>query len=74
MRVLISREDLERRVAEMAADIDRDYGQNLPTPGYDAMLQRTIGLTSADFNAPPDTPYFSTVPFTFPSLLTFEPR
>ena len=45
-------------------DIDRDYGQNLPTPGYDAFLAR-VGLPpSAAFNAPPDTPFFSTVPFT----------
>ena len=28
MRVLISREDLERRVAEMAAEIDRDYADS----------------------------------------------
>ena len=40
-------------------DIDREYGQNLPTPGYDAFLTR-VGLPpSAGFNAPPDTPYFS---------------
>ena len=23
-------------------DIDRDYGQNLPTPGYDALLTRLL--------------------------------
>jgi iron complex outermembrane recepter protein len=39
--------------------IDRDYGQNLPTPGYDAITTRLLGVDSADFNAPPDTPYYS---------------
>jgi len=35
--------------------VDRHYGQDLPTPGYDA----AIGLPSSDFNAPPDTPFYS---------------
>ena len=35
--------------------IGRHYGQDLPTPGYDAV----IGLPSSAFNAPPDTPFFS---------------
>ncbi len=52
-------------------DIDRDYGQNLPTPGYDALLVR-LGLpTSAGFNAPPDTPYFSKVPYSFRQYAAF---
>ena len=52
-------------------DIDRDYGQNLPTPGYDALLTR-LGLpTSATFNAPPDTPYYSQVPYDFEQLAVF---
>lgn len=52
-------------------DIDRDYGQNLPTPGYDALLTR-LGLpTSAGFNAPPDTPYFSQVPYEFQQFALF---
>ncbi len=38
---------------------DREYGQNLPTPGYDALTQALIGADSSDFNAPPDTPFFS---------------
>jgi iron complex outermembrane recepter protein len=46
-------------------DIDRTYGQNLPTPGYDQILiSRGIPPSSA-FNAPPDTPYYSHVPFKF---------
>ncbi|MFL6576689.1 MAG: TonB-dependent receptor, partial [Povalibacter sp.] len=51
--------------------IDREYGQDLPTPGYDAFLAR-IGLPpSSGFNAPPDTPYFSHVPFTFKQFAVF---
>ncbi|WP_116808379.1 TonB-dependent receptor [Steroidobacter cummioxidans] len=52
-------------------DIDRDYGQDLPTPGYDALLVR-LGLpTSAAFNAPPDTPYYSKVPYSFRQYAAF---
>jgi iron complex outermembrane receptor protein len=52
-------------------EIDREYGQNLPTPGYDAFLAR-IGLPpSSAFNAPPDTPYYSTVPFTLEQIALF---
>ncbi|MBS0577788.1 MAG: TonB-dependent receptor [Proteobacteria bacterium] len=35
--------------------VNRHYGQDLPTPGYDAI----IGYPSSDFNAPPDTPFYS---------------
>lgn len=35
-------------------DIERDYGQNLPVPGYDALLARTGLPPSTSFNAPPD--------------------
>jgi iron complex outermembrane receptor protein len=52
-------------------DIDRDYGQNLPTPGYDALLTRLGIPTSAAFNAPPDTPYFSNVPYSFRQYAAF---
>ncbi len=52
-------------------DIDRDYGQDLPTPGYDALLTR-LGLPpSAGFNAPPDTPYYSKVPYSFRQYAAF---
>jgi iron complex outermembrane receptor protein len=52
-------------------DIDREYGQDLPTPGYDALLAR-IGLPdSAFFRAPPDTPYYSTVPFQMTQFALF---
>lgn len=52
-------------------DIEREYGQNLPTPGYDEMTRRTIGVDSADFLAPPDTPFFSQVPFDFRQFALF---
>lgn len=52
-------------------DIERDYGQTLPTPGYDALLVR-LGLPpSSGFNAPPDTPYFSRVPYDFTQSALF---
>ena len=51
--------------------IDREYGQDLPTPGYDAFLAR-IGLPpSSAFNAPPDTPFYSRVPFTLEQMALF---
>ena len=52
-------------------DIDREYGQNLPTPGYDAFLA-SVGIPpSSAFGAPADTPYWSTVPFDFQQLAIF---
>jgi iron complex outermembrane recepter protein len=62
---------LEWLVGGFYQDISREYGQNLPTPGYDAMTLRVIGLDSADFLAPPDTPYFSQVPFDFRQFALF---
>jgi iron complex outermembrane recepter protein len=35
--------------------VDRHYGQDLPTPGYDALISTPGSAT----NAPPDTPFFS---------------
>lgn len=52
-------------------DIDRGYGQNLPTPGYDALLTRLGQPTSAGFNAPPNTPYYSQVPYDFQQFALF---
>jgi iron complex outermembrane receptor protein len=49
----------------------RKYGQEVPTPGYDAFLAR-IGLPpSSAFNAPPDTPYYSSVPYEFEQVAVF---
>ncbi|MGH8138471.1 MAG: TonB-dependent receptor [Steroidobacteraceae bacterium] len=39
--------------------VDRRYGQDLPTPGYDALSDQLIGTDSAANNAPPNTPFFS---------------
>jgi iron complex outermembrane receptor protein len=52
-------------------DIDRDYGQNLPTPGYDALLTRLRLPPSSGFNAPPDTPYYSKVPYSINQIALF---
>ena len=41
------------------SDMNRDYGQSLPTPGYDAL----IGAPGSVFGAPPDSPFFSTIPY-----------
>ena len=40
-------------------DVDRHYGQDLPTPGYDALTLLRFGAVSTDLNAPPNTPFFS---------------
>jgi len=50
---------------------DRKYGQTLPTPGYDALTERLIGKDSADFNAPPDTPYYSRLSYNFEQFAAF---
>src|SRR5688572_11384845 len=50
---------------------DREYGQNLPTPGYDALTQDLIGADSSDFNAPPDTPFFSDLTYDFEQFAVF---
>jgi iron complex outermembrane receptor protein len=50
---------------------DRQYGQNLPTPGYDALTEDLIGASSADFNAPPDTPFFSDLSYDFEQFAVF---
>ena len=51
--------------------VDRDYGQNLPTPGYDEILLRRFGLDSADFGAPPDTPFYSDLTYDFEQFALF---
>jgi iron complex outermembrane recepter protein len=39
--------------------VGRHYGQDLPTPGYDALLQRLGYLPMGGSENPPDTPFFS---------------
>ena len=49
------------------ADIDRDFDQRLPTPGYDTALMEVLGLdadTVANGVAPVDSPYAADVPVT----------
>jgi iron complex outermembrane recepter protein len=52
---------------------DREYGQNLPTPGYDALTESLLGagVNSAAFNAPPDTPFFSHLEYDFKQFAAF---
>ena len=50
---------------------DRKYGQNLPTPGYDALTQALVGADSSDFNSPPDTPFFSDLSYDFEQFAVF---
>lgn len=53
--------------------MNRVYGQDLPTPGYDAIILRLLGpgLSSADFGAPPDTPFFSDLHYNFKQSALF---
>jgi len=49
---------------------DRKYGQNLPTPGYDAFLL-SAGVTNPQRGAPPDTPFFSDLSYDFEQFAVF---
>ena len=53
--------------------VDRDYQQALPTPGYDELVigPATDGLDSTDFNAPVDNPYFSELTYDFEQFAVF---
>jgi iron complex outermembrane recepter protein len=56
--------------------VDRRYGQNLPTPGYDA-FSRTLpvgdlsGADSAATDAPPDTPFYSNLSYRLKQYAAF---
>jgi iron complex outermembrane receptor protein len=52
-------------------ELDRDYGQTLPTPGYDALTQALVGADSSDFNAPADTPFYSRFTFSLKQFALF---
>ncbi|NJO13285.1 MAG: TonB-dependent receptor [Gammaproteobacteria bacterium] len=52
-------------------DVERKYGQTLPTPGYDAITNRLIGADSGDTLAPPDTPFYSRLSYDFQQLALF---
>ena len=48
--------------------VDRHYGQNLPTPNYDAL----VGLPSQDFGTPtPDTPFYSDLSYRLKQYAAF---
>jgi iron complex outermembrane receptor protein len=51
----------------------RRYGQDLPTPGYDAITRRVITppTDSAANGAPPDTPFFSNLHYDFRQFAGF---
>ena len=53
--------------------LKRDYGQDLPTPGYDAIVTRLLGpgVTSDVFGAPPDTPFYSDLHYNFTQYAAF---
>jgi iron complex outermembrane receptor protein len=44
-------------------DVDRHYGQDLPTPGYDAVLESLEIPPNPVFFAPPDTPFWSNLKY-----------
>jgi len=52
----------------------RHYGQDLPTPGYDALQANVLGIpvNAADNgNAPPDTPFYSNLYYQFQQYAFF---
>jgi iron complex outermembrane recepter protein len=56
------------------ADIDRSYEQRLPTPGYDAATDATLGAGTAASVAngfPADSPYNSVLPYTLTQTAVF---
>lgn len=52
-------------------EVDREYGQKLPMPGYDAVLVRLGQPPNTFFGAPPDTPYFSDLDYDFSQFALF---
>ena len=53
-------------------DLGRRYGQNLPTPGYDAITRRLNPPTDSAANgSPPDTPFFSDLHYDFQQFAAF---
>jgi iron complex outermembrane recepter protein len=51
--------------------VDRRYGQDLPTPGYDALLE-SIGIPpNTAFNAPADTPFYSDLSYRLKQYAAF---
>jgi iron complex outermembrane receptor protein len=51
--------------------VGRRYGQDLPTPGYDALTQTLIGTDSAANNAPANTPFYSDLSYRLKQYAAF---
>ena len=51
--------------------VGRRYGQDLPTPGYDALTQVLIQTDSAANNAPPNTPFYSDLSYRLKQYAAF---
>jgi iron complex outermembrane receptor protein len=47
--------------------VDREYRQDLPTPGWDAL----VGFDNTTYNAPTDHPYFSELTYDFEQFAVF---
>jgi iron complex outermembrane recepter protein len=62
---------LQWLVGTFFEDVDRKYGQTLPTAGYDAITERLFGVSSADLLAPPDTPFFSRLQYNLQQFAIF---
>ena len=58
---------LQWLVGAFTSQVDRDYGQTLPTPGYDAIVDSLLGdgtsAAVANGVAPPDSPFASALPY-----------
>ena len=53
-------------------DVDRKYGQTLPTPGYDAFsITSAFASDSAATGAPPDTPFYSRLSYNLQQFAVF---
>ena len=53
-------------------NLGRRYGQDLPTPGYDAITRRLNPPTDSAANgSPPDTPFFSNLHYDFKQYAAF---
>ena len=61
------------------SDTQRDYGQTLPTPGYDAMVADLLcggvvqgcGFVGPAMGSPVDSPFFSRIPYDFTQIAFF---
>src|SRR5262249_19520466 len=52
-------------------DLGRRYGEQLPTPGYDAITRRLFNTDSAANGSPPDNPFFSFIRYKFKQKALF---